>query len=66
MLSAEPKPKADNTYQDLELNLIMLSYIVLKKKRTNTALCTWNTVDIALGNHALRAHGLLIRQQGCH
>ena len=26
MLSAEPKAKADNTYQDLELNLIMLSY----------------------------------------
>ena len=26
MLSAGPKAKADNTYQDLELNLIMLSY----------------------------------------
>ena len=29
MLSAEPKAKADNTYQDLELNLIMLSYYTL-------------------------------------
>ena len=64
MLSADPKAKADNTYQDLELNLIMLSYYTLfwRKKRTNTALCTWNTVDIALGNHALCARSLLIRQ----
>ena len=59
MLSAEPKAEADNTYRDLvgyhkNLMIIVFLYIVLKKITTNTPLQeTW--IDIAIGNHALRA-----------
>ena len=44
MLSAEPKAKADNTYQDLELNLIMLSYYTLFwRKKEQTQHCAHGT-----------------------
>ena len=72
MLLAEPKAKADNTYDCTKTLIIYgitksefymynsLLYIVLKKITTNTLDCkepSW--IDIVIGNHA-SAHSLQI------
>ena len=71
MLLAEPKAKADNTY-DCTKTLIIYSitksefymynsllYIVLKKITPNTLYCKEPSYDIVIGNHA-SAHSLQI------
>ena len=62
MFSAEPKAEVDNTYGDFDYlgyhkksNLIIvLLYIVLKKKMTNTlSQGTW--IDVVIWSHTLCA-----------
>ena len=62
MFSAEPKAEVDNTYQDFDYLgyhkkstlIIVLLYIVSKKKMTNTpSQGTW--IDVVIGNHTLCA-----------